>query len=759
MVLVYLKNKQRTIKILLPASGALKNRSIKFNYIFYKMKRIIFFIILLSGVFYSQAQTDKIIFSETSIQLDGELDEPIWNQLAIHGNFIDYMPENGELASNKTAVKVFHNGKNLYISAVYHDTTDRVQIGSLKRDDIGTSGGNSDSFAILIDTYNQQQSGYFFIVNMGGALIDALLARSGDGFNASTSWNTIWNAKTSVKGNLKIFEIEIPLKALGYKEDNPKWGLMFHSRDIKTNEWSTSTPIGRNFTQFDLRFSKPFEIENLSENKSTRFTVTPSLTMNHQEDVVYKTVDSNIKPSLDIQYNLSSSLKLDATINPDFSQIDVDRQVTNLSRFAVFFPERRNFFLENSDLFTGLGVSGVNPFYSRRIGAATDISFGLKLSGNIAEKTRLGVLNVSTKEEGENPAQNYGALVVQQQLSDTFTATGFIINRQETNGFSFLDDYNRVGGLNVNYNSKNNKWTGLANVAQSFTSNVTGANNFYNLSVWYNSLKTSWRASVKKVEKNYITDVGFVPRLSNYDAINQAVIREGYTHTSGLLSLTRFPKNSAKINSYKYLGLSNDTYWDEQGVVSQSSSNLNNDLLFKDMSLIYGGVGHHYVNLTYAFDPLRNGNYIAPGVYNYYRAGVGYNSADSKKVRFGGNYEFGSYYNGHRNRLTTNLQYRLMPLARLQLRYERNDLDLKELGNDTFHLARFTGEIFFSNRLNWTTYVQYNTQFDNFNINTRLQWEYKPLSYIYLVISDNFNQNISRQNWGAAFKMNYRFDF
>ncbi len=93
-----------------------------------------------------------------------------------------------------------------------------------------------------------------------------------------------------------------------------------------------------------------------------------------------------------------------------------------------------------------------------------------------------------------------------------------------------------------------------------------------------------------------------------------------------------------------------------------------------------------------------------------------------------------------------------MPLARLWLRYERNGIDLKELGSDTFHLARFTGEIFFSNRLNWTTYVQYNTQFDNFNINSRLQWEYKPLPYIYLVVSDDYNQDIVHKNWGIAFK-------
>jgi hypothetical protein len=718
---------------------------------------------LVFAMFQVQAQSEldsgKIVFNNSSIQLDGELNEPIWKNLIPEGGFLNYIPNNGDLASNKTEVKMFHNGKNLFISAVYHDTTSDVQIGSLKRDDIGTTGADSDSFAIIIDTYNQQQSGYFFIVNMGGALIDALIARRGDGFGVSTSWNAVWNAKTSIKGNLKIFEVEIPLKALGYKADTPEWGVMFHTRNIKINEWTTSTPIGRNFSQFDLRLTKTFEVENLLDNKSSRFAVTPAVTMNHSDDVANDVTDTMVKPSVDVQYNVSSSLKLDATINPDFSQIDVDRQVTNLSRFSVFFPERRNFFLENSDLFTGLGASGVNPFYSRRIGADSDISLGLKLSGNIAKKTRLGVLNVATKADDDNSAQNFGALVMQQQLSGSLTATGFLINRQETDGFSFLDDYNRVGGVNLNYQSKNNKWTGLANVARSFTNNVSGDNNFYNLGVWYSSAKTAWRASIKKVEKNYITDVGFVPRLYNYDAISQNIIREGYTQASGRFSLTKFCKDSKIIDNHRYLNMSNQIYWDDEGDVTQATVVINNDLVFKDQSFLYGGMRYEHVNLKYAFDPLNNGNAIIADKYRYVDAGLGYSSAQSKKFQYGGNISYGSYYSGHKNQVSANAQYRLMPLARLQIRYERNGIDLKSLGSETFHLARFTGEVFFSNRLNWTTYVQYNTQFDNFNINSRLQWEYKPLSYIYLVVSDNYSQDIIRKNWGVAFKMNYRFDF
>ncbi|WP_117884210.1 DUF5916 domain-containing protein [Aureibaculum luteum] len=725
------------------------------------MKRVVILLILFLAIFNirAQSESDKIVFNNTNIKLDGELNEPIWDELDIQGDFIKYIPDNGDLAANKTVVRMFHNGKNLYISAVYHDTTSDVQIGSLKRDAIGETGASSDSFSIVIDTYNLQQSGYFFIVNMGGALIDALVSRKGDGFWVSTSWNTVWNARTSVKGNLKYFEIEIPLKALGYKEGNPNWGVMFHTRDIKINEWTTSTPIERNYRQFDLRFSKPFVVESLSEIKSSRFAVTPSVTMNYQEDVVKDAKDSNFKPSLDIQYNLSSSLKLDATINPDFSQIDVDQQVTNLSRFALYFPERRNFFLENSDLFNNLGVDGVNPFYSRRIGADSDISFGLKLSGNIAKKTRVGVLNVATKEEGAISSKNFSTFVIQQQLSNAFTATAFLVNRQEIDGYTFVNDYNRVGGVNLDYKSKNKKWTGLANYAGSNTSDISGANNFYNVGVWYNNINVSGFSGIRKVEKNYITDVGFVPRLYNYDANSESVIREGYTESSGQFTLAKFYKDSKKIDNYRYFNLSNNTYWDDKGNVSQSTSVFNSELTFRNQSSIYGWVTHEYVNLKYAFDPLNNGNAIAVDQYNYVNSGLEYSSADNKKLQYGGSFSFGSYYSGQRSRFAVDMQYRLMPLARFQLRYERNDIDLKELGSDTFHLAQFTGEVFFSNRLNWTTYVQYNTQYDNFNINSRLQWEYKPLSYIYLVVSDDYNQAIARQSLGVAFKMNYRFDF
>ncbi len=714
------------------------------------------FLVLTS--LFIKAQELEITYKNATISVDGTLNESIWNEIPIHTNFTDYSPKNGSRAIKQTEVKIFHNGKSIFISAIYHDQESRVQLSSLKRDDLRNTIGFSDSFIVILDTYNQQQSAYYFALNMGGAMTDALIERTGESFSINNSWNAVWNGKVRIKGNKKMYEMEIPMKSIGYEQANDTWGVIFNKRDVKTDEWTTFAPRARNYRPFDLRFSKKFKVKNLSESKSSRFTLIPSLTIDHNQKLTNQTKETSVTPSLDAQFNLTSSLKLDATINPDFSQIDVDRQVTNLTRFAINFPERRNFFLENSDLFSNLGIRQVNPFYSRRIGAQTDILFGLKVSGNLSEKTRIGVLDVVTKEQNDNPSQNYGALVLQQQLSDSFTTTGFVINRQEMNGFSFLNDFNRILGVNLNYKSKNNKWTGLANYGKSLDNEYSNQNNFYHGGIWYNTLKTNASFAIHKVDRNYISDVGFVPRLSNYDAINDITVREGYTQAQTRISLRHYSKERKVIDSYRYFLLDNNNYWNERGELIQSSFFFNNALWFKNFSSIYFNIFYDYNKLQYGFDLLRNGNSIEPGTYKYIRFQAGYNSVRNKRLLYNLSLRHGQYYHGQRTRLFSNLEYLMLPAAKLRLTYEANKINLNELGKDTFHLARFTGEIFFSERLNWTTYIQYNTQFNNFNVNSRLQWEYKPLSYVYLVVTDNFDRFINRQNWGVALKANYRFD-
>ena len=467
-----------------------------------------FYTTLVLSLFFTvvYAQESTIKYVDTKIKIDGKFDEPVWNQLPEYTGFYNYAPTDVGLADNQTSVKIFHNKEYLYVRAIYNDSTEKTQVSTLKRD---TSIFLSDAFVMILDTQNQEQNGYFFAVNSLGNQTEGLVGRNGENYDLSFSWNAVWQSRTILNGTKKQYEIAIPLKSLNFNKDNGVFGVQFYVRDIKNNSWTIFKNVKRNYANFDLRFNEKFQIENLPEKSNSRFTITPSVTANYQNDVLNNTESSTFKPSLDLQYNVTSSLKLDATINPDFSQIDVDQQVTNLTRFSVFFPERRNFFIENSDLFSNLGVPGINPFYSRRIGAQSSIKFGLKLSGNVSKKTRLGILNVQTDNDDLNTSQNFGVLVAEQQLSKNFTSTGFLVNRQST------QDFNRVFGVNLNFKSDNNKWIALANAAKSSNNGISGNNNFYHAGVWYNTRGLSWNASVKQVDKNYITDVGFTPSHKN----------------------------------------------------------------------------------------------------------------------------------------------------------------------------------------------------------------------------------------------------
>ncbi|WP_422080133.1 DUF5916 domain-containing protein [Ulvibacterium sp.] len=723
------------------------------------IKHFVFMLLLLSSTNSWAQDTLEIQFLEESIKVDGKLNEDVWNALPTYTNFHNYLPTDMGLAKNQTEVKLFHNGEYLFVSAVYKDTTSKVQLSSLKRDDIANTVAESETFVFIMDTQSQQQSAYYFAVNMGGAQVDGLIERINEGFSLSSNWNTVWNAATQVNGTNKQFELAIPLKNLSFNRDNGAIALQTYVRDIKNNSWTIFTDLSRNYRLFDLRFFQSFTIDHLPKTTAARFAVVPSVTMNTNNDRVIDDSETRVIPSLDVQYNLNSSLKLDATINPDFSQIDVDQQVTNLTRFDVFFPEQRNFFLENADLFSNLGPDDVNPFYSRRIGQETAMQFGLKLSGNVAQKTRLGILNAQTEAEDGLPSQNFTVSVAEQQLGHRFAATGFFVNRQVTDGFALTDDYNRVAGMNLNYKSQNRKWIGIANVAQSFTTDISGKNNFYNLGMFYNVRGTALGASLRQVQRNYVAHVGFTPRLFNFDAEQNVTIREGYTQSSVYGVLTKFPERSGNINEFRYFNGSSDIYWDEDGTLQQSTSFYNTALFFKELSAVYVNLYHDYVNLKYAFDALGNGNALAPDAYRFFRARVGYNSARNRNFVYRVFAQYGQFYDGLNTSVGATLNYRLLPFANLLVNYQLDDLDLNELGRETFHLAQFTGEVFFTNRLNWTTYVQYSTQNDNLNINSRLQWEYKPLSYVYIVLTDNFNEQLARTNWGVAVKVNYRWDF
>ena len=224
---------------------------------------------------------------------------------------------------------------------------------------------------------------------------------------------------------------------------------------------------------------------------------------------------------MDIKLNLTSSLNLDITINPDFSQAEVDQQVTNLDRFELFFPERRQFFLENADLFGNFGYDNIRPFFSRRIGLENPIIGGIRLSGNVNEKWRVGLLDIQTQEDSEKglPAENFGVFSLQRKVLDRSTIGMIFVNKQRINEIKKRilqsQDYNRNIGLEYNYFSADNLWNGKLMYLKSFSPDIRDDNAIFASNITYNDNHFLGSLQAEYIGQNYNAEVGYVPR-SNY---------------------------------------------------------------------------------------------------------------------------------------------------------------------------------------------------------------------------------------------------
>ncbi len=668
----------------------------------------------------------------SKIAIDGIMEEEAWLQADVASDFFMVLPMDTSNARVKTEVRMTYDKQNLYIIATcFHLLPGRYFVESLRRD---FAFGKNDNFLLFMDPFDDQTNGFSFGANAAGAQWDGMMYGGG---SVDLSWDNKWTSTVKEYDDKWVFEAAIPFKSIRYKKGITRWGINFSRLDLKTTEKSSWAPVPRQFPTASLAYSGILVWDEPPPEVGPNISIIPYALGGVSKDYEGETAPSYRKEiGMDAKIAVTSSLSLDLTINPDFSQVDVDRQVTNLDRFELFFPERRQFFLENADLFANFGYPTIRPFFSRRIGLSAPIEWGARFSGKLNKNWRVGMMDMQTAKVNEDylPRQNFAVVALQRRVFAR-SNIGFIFVNKQSLDYQVSTDpeapvysqYNRNLGLEYNLASSNNLWTGKAVFLKSFSPDKSGKDFTHAANLQYKNRKVVIGWQHEYVGEHFNAEVGYVPR-SKYVRINPEV---GYLF---------FPKGDAILSHGPTLMAS--YFFDDSFHKTDNTTYLSYTITFRKLNLLTGWVAHDYVKLLQPFDPTNSGlDSLAAGTEHFWNSfGLNFTSKPQSLLTYLFTSRYGGYYqNGTRLNLGGEIGYRIQPYASLTLTLNYNDIDLPQpWGRNTFWLIGPRLDVTMTNKLFFTAFAQYNEQQNNVNLNTRLQWRYKPASDLFIVYTDNY---------------------
>lgn len=707
----------------------------------------------------------NIFQTDSKIKIDGELNESVWQNCDVANEFYQSVPVDTSYAKSKTEVMTTYDEKFLYIAAICYDTNSQpFIIQSLKRD---FSYPVSDAFAVFIDPYDDHTNGFSFAVNPKGVQREGLVQVGGN-YGVTTAWDILWYSEVKIYNDRWIVEMAIPFSSLRFNPGMKKWRINFSRNDLKINEGSSWAAVPRNFNIASLPFCGELIWDKPIRKRKKSVAIIPYVSGSTQKKYQPVNEDATFNRGFggDARIGITNSLQLDLTINPDFSQVEVDRQVTNLSRFSLYFPERRNFFIENSDLFSDFGFRQIRPFFSRKIGLNNGniipIVGGARLSGKLNKDWRIGLMNIHTNKSSDNPQQNYTVAALQRRVLKNSTI-GFIgLNRNSFESSEFNStDYNRIIGTDFNFNTIDRKWAGKFFYHQSFKPDKLS--NSYTHASWlaYSTPNLFVMWNHEYVGQNYRADFGFVPRTERYDPEEEVIRRQTYWRLEPMIAYTFYPKNKSWFISQRFESYL-DRYTDGDYNLTDNRLRHTYKLKTNNTSEFRFDYNHWFTKLYFDTDMTFTGdtNAISPqGNYTYQNAKLSYESNARKPLSMEASYFFGQYFDGKRTSIKTALNYRWQPIGIFGMYVNQNIFDMPTIQkNKNLTLVGAQAELAFTKSVFFTTFLQYNTQIENFNINSRLQWRFKPMSDLYLVYSENYlTTDFSTKNRGIVLKFQYWF--
>lgn len=678
----------------------------------------------LLALYGATAQTASTSTSITAVRVekaptvDGLLDDDAWGLTNPISSFTQREPAEGAPATERTEVRIVYDDRALYIGVSCFDSDpEGIIANGLQRD---FEYWNDDNFEVILDTYRDKRNGYLFIINPNGARRDAL--STDEGKDVNVDWNGVWDVRTSVNSVGWFAEIEIPFSTLRFPEDSVQvWGVNFERNIRRKREQVLWQGHLRNYELEQV--SHAGSLLGLSDiHRGTALEVKPFVSGGYQQDILPEESSTTLtKAGLDLKYPLTQTLTLDVTLNTDFSQVEADRAQINLTRFPLFFPEKREFFLEGAGTFD-LNF-GAHPllFYSRRIGLSqgeqVPIIAGARVVGKMDEYD-IGILNMQTAVKGDESSTNFGVVRVKRSILNQSYVGLMFTNKQVAGG------YNRAYGVDANLRFSNIFGNNVIEAGGAFagtaTSGLRGDNLAYRLYVDYPNDFVDHFLGLRVVQENFNPEIGFVRRRGK--------------QLSWALRISPRPEVLG-IRQLEFKPVDLEYYWDVNGVPESVFWE------WRPLGFTTESGEFFEFNIQRTFDRLDedftifDGVVIPRGKYHYTHYEIQFETNSSRVISGGVFYNWGDYYTGSRRTFSASTTLKANKHLSLSADFTTNWIELRA---GSFNSRELGARIryAFSTMLNTSLFAQWNNEDQQVNVNFRLHWIPKIGSDIFLVVNE-----------------------
>jgi hypothetical protein len=706
-------------------------------------------LITLAQSGYSQDQV-SISRIEGEFKFDGIVNDACWQNIQPL-SMVMHTPTFGNQPSEKSEVMMCYDNTYLYIGARLFDSdASKMLISSKKRDEMEVS---SEELMLIFDTFNDKENALGFATTPTGLRSDFTISKDAMGGDPhqgpfNMSWNTFWDVKTTKNDQGWFAEIRIPFSSLRFKEDNGKivMGLICIRNIAHKNEVDIYPAIPPNWGQWSAyRPSKAQEIEFEGLKSKKPFYIAPYAIGGYQQDNVlndagtaYKQVESpKFNAGLDVKYGLTNNLTLDLTFNTDFAQVEADDEQINLTRFSLFFPEKRTFFQERSSVFMFDFEPMSSLFYSRQIGLyngeQVPIYGGARITG-MAGKWDIGFMDMQTQALTPEDVQlkglsseNFGILRLRRQvINENSYVGGIITSRVGTDG-----TYNTAYGVDGMFKITANDYF---NVKLAQVMDESSANKV--LSVDPTEIFLSW-SNFNQKGLNY--NVTYARSGKDFNPGIGFMARNNYTHYYGGIGYGWLPGESSALQSHQ-IGINAITYFDNNDYSPQSiETGIMYDFNFKSGYSGMFSLSHFFENVADTFSFSKT-SFVPSGKYGFNQFETHLNSPKSNKFVLGLDAWAGSFYDGTRLTLGADPSWNIGSSLQLGLRYQHNFLNFKERDQSfSGGIAGFKALVMFTTKISISTFIQYNTAENTIITNFRLRYNPREGNDLYIVFNEGRN--------------------